>query len=557
MPLSRAASRRNPQALGRIASPKAQSARLPAPKGGVSGRVSVGSGDLNYAIYAYNMVPARNGLQVRKGYREWIIGVEDVATQGVTHLIPFDAIDDANKRLFAVTNEGVWDCSTEAGTPTKSVAFSTTTDAAGYGVSQTVVTATGEEIIFFTDSANGLFRYTRSTDVWAAPTGGDAIAWASGKTNADPFSVTKHKLRVWFAMRDSGTAQYLGVDAISGAATEFDFGSKFARGGTIVGMFNWTLDGGDGVDDYFVVVGSEGDVLVYRGTDPSAAATWSLVGNYYIGPVPPSANVGYQYGGELYLLSTFGLIAMSELLRGVNPAAIRDTSLAYRVADFLQADMSTLLNEPGWSMQFCPGDDMFLICPPPRTDGSYIQYAMNVTEGGWGLFRELPALYFATYNNMCYFGTLDGRVMIMDVFLDNVTIADPAPAQNGEPINFSVLFNYSDFGSGGVFKRIVTVRPDMYSVPGTPTYQTKILYDYRQTEFVTEGLNNPANVNALWDSATWDAAIWNSGTDLPEFNSHRGASGYGRTCAFAMQGQSVGETVLISVDMAWLQGGLT
>lgn len=45
----------------------------------------------------------------------------------------------------------------------------------------------------------------------------------------------------------------------------------------------WTLDSGEGLDDYLVVTTSEGQVGVFRGTDPTSVATWGLVGVWNLG----------------------------------------------------------------------------------------------------------------------------------------------------------------------------------------------------------------------------------------------------------------------------------
>ena len=79
-------------------------------------------------------------------------------------------------------------------------------------------------------------------------------------------------------------------------------------------MYNWSLDGGDGIDDYLVVVGSSGDVSVWQGTDPKS--DFGTVGSWQIGDIPYGRRIGVEYGGDLFLLSIYGLISLSSLLNG-------------------------------------------------------------------------------------------------------------------------------------------------------------------------------------------------------------------------------------------------
>jgi hypothetical protein len=59
----------------------------------------------------------------------------------------------------------------------------------------------------------------------------------------------------------------------------------------------WTVDGGDGPDDRAVFVTSEGEVIVYQGTNPSSATTWAKIGSYYIGK-PLGRRCLEKFGGD-------------------------------------------------------------------------------------------------------------------------------------------------------------------------------------------------------------------------------------------------------------------
>jgi hypothetical protein len=73
------------------------------------------------------------------------------------------------------------------------------------------------------------------------------------------------------------------VESVGGAATEINLGSVFRLGGCIMACYTWTIDAGNGADDHFVILSSNGEVAVYRGTDPSDATAWSIVGVFVLG----------------------------------------------------------------------------------------------------------------------------------------------------------------------------------------------------------------------------------------------------------------------------------
>jgi hypothetical protein len=114
-------------------------------------------------------------------------------------------------------------------------------------------------------------------------------------------------------MKDSTKGVYLATDAIAGAATEFQFGSLFTRGGHLLAIASWTRDGGSGSDDYLVAISSRGQLAVYAGTDPASADTWALVGVFDV-PQPIGRRCWRRYGGDVLLLTVEGLFPLSSLL---------------------------------------------------------------------------------------------------------------------------------------------------------------------------------------------------------------------------------------------------
>jgi hypothetical protein len=541
---------------GQITRPAPQTlktVRYPAPIKGIDARVALTEGSPIHCVYTYNLVPFEFGMALRKGYREFQIDVDDGAGAGVHTMIPFEGVaeDGIQDRLFAATNEGIWDTTVAGAAPVLKLAFADQQDNAGYGVYTHYVDDAGTDLLLYADNINGLFTYTASTETWAQTTG------ITGPVVANIRWVVSHKQRLWLIEENSTKAWYLGVGSISGAATEFFFGSKFAHGGNLEGLFSWSVDGGAGVDDLLVAVSRSGDVLHYKGADPSSAATWDLVGSYYIGQIPRGPFFGSEHGGQLFLLSTYGLTGMNDLLQGVDTSLTREggltqSALSGGVAGLLRQRMTTTIDDYGWSVRIVPSEGALLISSPRIGSGPNIQYTYNMGTSGWGLWRDVPMTVFDTFKGAVVFGTEDNKVMRMDVTSDNVLLTPIVGTINGDPINFSLLTSYQALAADGLYKRVKLIRAD-FIADGEPEFALKARYDYDISEVLLPTAP-PISPNALWDDGAWDVAMW-GGAGNTAFNGLQGSWGNGRYIAVAMTGRSRETTRFIGFDVMYDVGG--
>ena len=291
--------------------------------------------------------------------------------------------------------------------------------------------------------------------------------------------------------------------------------------------------------------------MPYQGNDPSSADDWALTGQWYIGAIPKGSRFGSQEGGNLNLLSIYGLTSMDEIIVGVdgkNPDANYEAS---KIAILIREQMENSRNQDGWEVGYIPAQGTMLINTPQRPNNDYIQFARSITVNGWGFWREVPMLCFAEWNGKVYFGTEDGRVMVMDVFLDDVKITPPLGQLNGTPINFSVLTTFQDYGEPALFKRGKYIRPQFLS-RDQPAATSRFHYDYNLAQILNTANLNTATVG-FWDASLWDEALW--GSDVPTGYAKAGGGwGMGRTVAIAMNAKSRDETTLISWDVVWDAG---
>ena len=176
---------------------------------------------------------------------------------------------------------------------------------------------------------------------------------------------------------------------------------------------------------------------------------------------------------------------------------------------------------------------------------------MNTTITGWGLWRDVPIECFDEWNGKVYFGTTDGRVMVMDVFVDDQKIT-PTSEFNGEPIKFSVLTTFQDYGQPALFKRGQLCRPEFVSSV-KPNFTTDFRYDYDLAEVINTATSDPATTS-VWDVGLWDSAVWARGI-IEGQSELTGGFGLGRTVAISMSGNCRNETTFIGWDVIWNTGG--
>jgi len=466
--------RKNRGRLGAPVQPAVQPHSIPASVGGVNALSPLMGMPIEDCIYTFNLMPVEYGLRLRKGYREWATGVEG----DVRSIIPYESpsSDPADDRLFAVSEYGIYDVSLfNTTSPDKVVDFIQQGEAAGNGVHCEFTSISGDHYLYYADELNGIWVYENETQLWERPQG-----WVYDDPNDPeteiPFPVENvafvmvHKLRIWVVLEDSTDAYYLDVASISGKLTLFTFGAKMIHGGNLMGLWTWTLDGGDGVDDYLTAISRGGDMMIYRGSDP-IAEDWQLTGTWFLGEVPRSRRIVSQHGGDMYALSTFGLTSFRDLLQG-SAADLLVTSPSAKVARFLRADVQSGVNSYRWSLRVNPGDGSMYIITPKPSNTQYIQYSQNLSTKAWGFMRDVPMLCGYSWNGEFFFGSTNGIVYVYDGVLDGTqlpkeniwdgTLAAPLPPEWTIPVageyacdgtqlaDTSVDFTATDFAVTGI-----------------------------------------------------------------------------------------------------------
>lgn len=324
---------------------------------------------------------------------------------------------------------------------------------------------------------------------------GNASLTITGVNSSDCIGINLFKNRVWLIQQNSLLAWYLPVGAVAGATASLDLRAFAPHGGSLVAMGTWTIDAGYGVDDYAVFLTSKGDVIVYRGTDPSSASTWALTGVWSLGS-PVGNRPFVKWKGDLLLICQDGLVPLSGALQSgrVNPRV----ALTDKIKTAMTQAVGSYGTTFGWQVLPFPAQNMLVLNVPVSAGMNQEQYAMNTVTGSWAQFQGWNANVFEIYNDALYFGS---NTYVGKAWNTN--------ADAGSAINSFFLQAFNSFGAPGQRKRATSIRPT-FLTNGSPTIFGGINWDYNLSNPTSTLTATPSNF-ATWDVATWDSGIWGGG----------------------------------------------
>lgn len=402
---------------------------VPAPIGGWNVRDPLPSMEPIYAPVLDNVFCLPSELQVRKGWKEW------ATFTGVCRTImDYDAASGEEMLLAAVDNDGdctIYDVS-EAGP--------------GVPVVEGLTNALFKHCHYST--SGGFFSYyVNGTDPAILFDGTD---FQSVTTTSTPYAITNvpdtvfsdvisHKRRLWFIADNSMQAYYLPTDQIAGEAQPYDFAPIFAKGGHIVKIDTWSLDAGQGLDDYFVVFTTEGEVAVYTGTDPASMSTWSLQGVFYIG-TPTGTGHTVKYGGDLLIINKDGIAQMSKSL--MSSRVNTWLQLTDKIQPQIAQDTTSYQLNTGWDITLFPPANMLIVNIPVKQDVQSYQYVMNTISGAWSRWTGINAFTWYYAQDELWAG-MDGSIGQMWTNQND----------NGAFVTADILPAYQSLGANSQLKR--------------------------------------------------------------------------------------------------------
>ena len=539
---------------------RAVTASVAAPIGGWNARDSVAEMNPLDAVVLNNFFPTPSQIQLRKGYTQFATGITgqvDTLMQysgGSTSKLFAAAgsviydVSSGGVATSAVTGLGSdrWQYVNDSTTGGNFLVAVNGTDAAliydgtnwvkyaTISTAQTIsnLTSSGTTCTLVTSSAHGLVTGNQVTITGASPaayngtfkitvTNGTTFTYTAlsapatspasplgsytvakfitGVDSSNLIHVNLHKDRLYFVEENTLNFWYLGANAISGAATSYPLGAIARNGGYIMAMGTWTLDAGYGVDDYAVFVTSNGEAIVFKGSDPSDPTDWSLIGVWQLGQVF-ARRCFFKFGGDLLLITQDGIVPLAGALQSsrLDPR-INITDKIYNAV----SEAADLYNaEFGWQIHYYAKQNMLIFNIP--VIGGQQQYVMHNITKAWASFTNINATCFEVYDEDMYFG---GNGFV-GKFWDGLS-------DNDQNIKASCQQAYSYFDARGQLKRFTMVRPILFTDNGTPTVLCGINTDFDTQNNVGQVSFNPALISVgVWDTSTWDNADWGGGNKI-------------------------------------------
>lgn len=225
--------------------------------------------------------------------------------------------------------------------------------------------------------------------------------------------VWNFKERLFFIEKGTLNAWYLPVKSIadtdSARITKLPLGALFEKGGNLLFGATYSMDGGDGPDDYCVFATDRGEIAVYGGIDPGSAAgsnPWRLEGRFEIAP-PLNPRSHFRLGGDLAILTADGIVSLTEISRSDRVAAA-SRALTRPIGDAWRRAVQGSghpLPVALWREKA-----LLLVGVAPQ-DSVLTAYAMNAETGAWCKFTGWDLRCACVSGGRLFFGTDDGRVM--------------------------------------------------------------------------------------------------------------------------------------------------
>lgn len=500
---------------------------IPAPVGGWNARDPLAKMAPIDAVKLDNWFPRVADCVIRGGEEDHVTGFASRPKSLMLYTPP-----TASKQMFASTDTGVFNVTSPGAVGAAVVACTE-----GYWNWTQMGVSGGHYLLMFNGVDDPL--YYDGTN-WISINGASVPA-ITGVTTNTLISAAVYKRRLFMIEEDTLSFWYLPADAIGGAANEFLLGPLAQRGGYLMAIGNWSFDGGNGPDDYIAFVTSEGEVIIFTGTNPGDATAWSLVGVYFVGK-PIGRKCFEKYGGDLVLITEFGAFPLSKALL----AATIDYKLALtnKIEGAFNTAARTYGSNQGWEAVILPLQSAFIFNIPVVAGGSTAeQYVMNTTTKSWCRFSGWNASCFEVFNSELYFADND-----------RIAKAWTGRSDHGTNIVADAKTAYNNFGSSSQLKEWGLFRP-MILVDGNLSFTIGLSIDFEQNAPLAAAAYSVVT-GARWDTAIWDTSYWAAGLEIQsDWSTPASRPGYWASALFRIETNAL-EVQWVSNDYVYETGGV-
>lgn len=459
----------------------------PAPIGGWNTRDDAGNMPPQDAELLVNWIPEANFLRQRRGCQ--FQATAEVVTEPVTAIIEFKS-ESKSVPLYA--------------TQSSLVAY-----LSGVQTQLGISFQSGDWIGINFNNSMGLFNG------FDGPLQYDGASTVSSLSISGPSDIKRlcdahvHRGRIYYVERDVCGFWYGEADTLGGALTFFPLSRVARQGGSLLTIKSWTVDGGEGPDDYAIFIMDTGEVIVYQGNDPGRSAAWGLVGRYTIAK-PISRRCCAQIAAQVAVVTTQDIVFLPDAFKLPSPPP---TKLSGAIKE--AAELYGLLD--GWHVVYYQAGPWVIINVPTSVATSE-QYIINL-KGAATKFKGWNSRAFGVVAGSLFFGGLSqtspGQVFKADTGL--MDVLDAGGAQTS--ITSQSWQAPSNLGQS-LPKTVVDYRPRLQS-EGDLTIESGLAYDFGPVDF-----NQTATLSSEgspWNTSDWDTSDWS----VENFNKQEWLTGGG------------------------------
>lgn len=477
----------------------ARSISVQPPVGGWDARNALADMPPQNAVILDNWFPTTDRVILRRGSAAHASGLPG----NVNTLLEYTA-SNGSSELFAASDSGIFDV-TSTGAVGSAVVSGLNSDQ----WQQTQITTPGGSFLFAVSGLDVPRTYDGTT--WDT-------ASITGPVQANLIWCNLHQRRLWFGEAGSLRAWYLPVNSIAGAASSFDLGAVAKRGGFIMAMGTWTRDAGDGSDDVAVFLTSEGEAIVYQGTDPSSVATWALTGVFTIGE-PIGRRCMIKAGSDLVMITQDGFVSASAIL-ALDRSQTERAAISAQINEAVNVAVRANRASFGWQPIIYPRGQ-WLLFNVPQPGGDFHQYVFNTITGSPCRFTGMNARCWGMLGDEIYFGTSDGRVLKADTGIND----------DGAVIEGDALQAFSYFRSPGThkaFKRVELV----FQSADDPQAALDLNIGFQIMRPTGVAVQSDSNA-ARWGISRWGIGTWGSPQQI--WRGWRSVRGAGRAAGIRVR----------------------
>ncbi len=503
-------------------SPRSNVVAIPAPFGGWNARDAITAMPPQDAIVLDNLIPDSGGIRLRMGYSQHATGV------GTRVDTLMEWAGPAGTKLFAASSAGT--------------------------IYEVSATATATSLV--TSLTNGKFQhcmhgtpagsYLVACNGAAAPHMYDGSTWATASVtgctagSSSFVNVTSHQSRLWFVQESTLDAWYLPVASVQGAANRLQLGPFCKKGGKLMAIATWTRDGGQGMDDQICFITSNGEAILYSGTDPSSATLWQKVGTFNI-PEPVGRRCVTQIGADLALITSQGVVPLSAVLP-LSPAGAAKVAVTEKIDTAFEDAYSLASTYFGWQVVENTKERLLIVNVPVNENTELVQFVMNTRTGAWCRWTDINAQCWSTFGDDLYFGGTDGKVYHYGT----------VNTDNSSTIDFEAATAFQSFGTPAR-KQFLMAKPMMVApselVPGVAI---RVDYDDAPLTVISSSVSGSGS---LWDVSQWDSFQWaGSSSKTAEGQGIQGNT-IGAVASLVLKGSVGGETRFNAIEVMVEQGG--